>query len=78
MGLRLRPHNVAVTNVRFGFVDTKMAKSPSKPLMMTPERAAAHIVRCLERRPLQLSVPKAVGAVAHVMRLAQSVRIWLA
>ena len=78
MGLKLRPHNVAVTNVRFGFVDTKMAKSPMRPLMMTPEQAATHVLRCLDRRPMQLSVPKLVGAVVHGLRLAQSLRIWTA
>jgi short-subunit dehydrogenase len=77
MGLKLRSHNVAVTNVRFGFVDTKMAKSPMKPLMMTTEQAAMHVLRCLDRRPLQLTVPKVVGAVAHALRVAQSLRIWM-
>ncbi len=78
MGLKLRRHNIAVTNIRFGFVDTKMAKAPMRPLMMTTERAARHVLRCLDRRPLQLSVPKIVGAFAHAMRLAQSLRIWTA
>jgi short-subunit dehydrogenase len=76
MGLKLRSQNVFVTNIRFGFVDTKMAKSPRRPLMMTADQAAKHVLRCLDQRPLQLSVPKAVGAVAHALRLAQSLRIW--
>jgi hypothetical protein len=54
-----------------------MAKSRAKPMMITPDRAAAYVLRCLERRPLQLSVPKLVGVVAHSMRLGQSLRVWL-
>ena len=76
MGLKLRRHNVHVTNVRFGFVDTKMAKASTKPLMMTVEDAARHVVRCLERKPLQMSVPKIAAAALHLARWAQALRVW--
>jgi len=36
-----RPHGVVVTNVRFGFVDTKMAKSNVRPFMMPASGAGA-------------------------------------
>jgi NAD(P)-dependent dehydrogenase (short-subunit alcohol dehydrogenase family) len=76
MGLKVREFGVAMTNVRFGFVDTKMAKAPFKPMMMTREAAAARVIRCLDTRPLQLTTPKLMGAVVHVLRLMQSLRIW--
>jgi NAD(P)-dependent dehydrogenase (short-subunit alcohol dehydrogenase family) len=77
IGLKLRPLGIAVTNVRFGFVDTKMAKAPRKPMMMTVDAAAKHVLRCLETRPLQLTAPKSIGLVVHLLRWAQSVRVWL-
>jgi short-subunit dehydrogenase len=77
LGLKLRRQHIYMTNIRFGFVDTKMAKSPFRPMMMSSERAAIYIVDCLEKRPLQLSVPKIVGALAHLVRWNQSVRIWM-
>jgi NAD(P)-dependent dehydrogenase (short-subunit alcohol dehydrogenase family) len=77
MGLKLRPMGIAFTNVRFGFVDTKMAKSPQKPMMMTTDAAAAHILRCLDRRPLQFTAPKLIGVVVRLIRWAQSARIWM-
>lgn len=77
LGLKLRPLGVAVTNVRFGFVDTKMAKSPRKPMMMTADAAAAHVLRCLDTRPLQLTAPKLIGFLIHLMRCVQSVRVWM-
>ena len=40
IGLALRPHGVAVTNLRLGFVDTKMAKSPVKPFQISADAAA--------------------------------------
>lgn len=77
MALKLRRRGVFVTNVRFGFVDTKMAKSIRKPFLMSADTAARHIMRCLSTRPMQLSVPKLVGFVVRLLRWTQSIRIWL-
>ena len=41
---------IKVTNVRFGFVDTKMAKGDVKPFMMTVDRAARHVIDCIHRK----------------------------
>jgi NAD(P)-dependent dehydrogenase (short-subunit alcohol dehydrogenase family) len=78
MALALRPHGITVTNIRFGFVDTKMAQAARKPLMMSPAEAAAHVVRCLDRRPSRLSVPRAVAAATWALGVVQAVRLWLA
>ena len=77
MALRLRREGVHVTNIRFGFVDTKMAKASVKPMMMTTDRAANHILRCMEKRPMQLTVPKLAGAFIHAVRWKQSLQIWV-
>jgi short-subunit dehydrogenase len=76
LGLAVRRSSVAITNVRFGFVDTKMAKGSVRPMIMTRDSAAAAVVRCLETRPLQLSKPKLMGLAVHALRLTQSLRIW--
>lgn len=55
--LRKQKSSVAVTNVRFGFVDTKMAKGDSKPFMMSVARAVAHIESAMAKRPVRYSVP---------------------
>lgn len=60
----VKPRGVAVTNVRFGFVDTKMAKGDVKPLMMSVERAADHLLRCVARRPVRYTAPR--GAIPLV------------
>lgn len=64
LALTLEPMSVAVTNVRFGFVDTKMAKGDRKPFMMTVEQAADHIEHCLDTRPRVHVAPR--GAVPLV------------
>ena len=76
MAFRLREYGVYVTNVRFGFVDTKMAKAPRRPLLMSREKAARYVIRCLESRPMQLTVPKTMGLLVRMIRWAQSVRVW--
>jgi short-subunit dehydrogenase len=54
----LKPKGVFVTNVRFGFVDTKMAKGDVKPLMMSVEKAVDHLQTCIEKKPVRYTAPR--------------------
>lgn len=58
LALALRPHGVYVTNIRFGFVDTKMAKGGVKPFMMSVKKAVDHIERCIEKKPAVYTAPR--------------------
>jgi short-subunit dehydrogenase len=58
----LRPRGVAVTAVRFGFVDTKMAKSPVTPFKISPEKAVDVLMRCIRTRPAVVSYPRRMAA----------------
>ncbi len=58
LALALRAHGVAVTNVRFGFVDTKMAKGDHKPMMISVERAVDSLMHCVEKRPIRFTRPR--------------------
>ncbi|GIM93065.1 SDR family NAD(P)-dependent oxidoreductase [Paractinoplanes toevensis] len=58
----LRPRGVAVTAVRFGFVDTKMAKSPVTPFKISPEKAVDVLMRCIQTRPAVVSYPRRMAA----------------
>ncbi|MBD3298552.1 MAG: SDR family NAD(P)-dependent oxidoreductase [candidate division Zixibacteria bacterium] len=64
LALAMRGTGVAMTNVRFGFVDTKMAKGDRKPLMMTAERAVDHLMRCIDKRPVRYTRPRTMGLLA--------------
>jgi NAD(P)-dependent dehydrogenase (short-subunit alcohol dehydrogenase family) len=77
LALALRGRGVQVTNVRFGFVDTKMAKSAVRPFMITAERAAGVVVRCLDRRPAQVTCPRRMGVLAWLLGCLTSLRLWL-
>lgn len=57
LGLALRSKGVHITNVRFGFVDTKMAQGDVKPFMMGVERAAQHVLTCIEKKPIRHTAP---------------------
>jgi short-subunit dehydrogenase len=57
LALALRPKGVHITNVRFGFVDTKMAQGAVKPFMMGVERAALHVLSCIEKKPVRHTAP---------------------
>jgi NAD(P)-dependent dehydrogenase (short-subunit alcohol dehydrogenase family) len=58
LALRTQAPGVRVTNVRLGFVDTKMAKSPVRPMMISAERAAAVVWDCLKTRPARRTYPR--------------------
>lgn len=77
LALAVRDRGVRVTNVRFGFVDTKMAKSDIKPFEISPERAADVLLRCLDRRPIRCTYPRRMAALLWLVRWPQRLRLWL-
>jgi short-subunit dehydrogenase len=60
LALILKPKGIYVTNVRFGFVNTKMAKGDVKPFIMSVERATQHLLLCLKRKPIRYTAPRIV------------------
>jgi len=77
LALAYRPRGVFVTNLRFGFVDTKMAKSPVRPFMITRERAAARVRRCLDTRPIRDTYPKRMAPLLWLLGGWRELRLWL-
>ena len=63
----LRPRGVPVTTVRFGFVDTKMAKSPVTPFIISAERAVDVLMRCIRTRPAVVSYPRRMAALTGTL-----------
>ena len=74
LALALRPKSVAVTNVRFGFVDTKMAKGDLKPFMMSVEKAVGHIMKCIKKKPVRYSAPKIVIPLIKIRKFMLNLR----
>lgn len=60
LALALKPKGIYVTNMRFGFVDTKMAKGDIKPLMMRVDKAVEHIEACIIKKPFSYTAPRSV------------------
>src|SRR4051812_27571570 len=78
LALACRPHGVAVTNVRFGFVDTAMSSSqPVRPFLITAERAALLVERCLARRPIRFTSPRRIMPLVWLLGLWPRLRVWL-
>ncbi len=76
LALALRPHGVYVTNVRFGFVDTKMARSEVRPFMISADKAASLIMRCVKKRPISFTYPKRMAGLLWFLRWGPRLRIW--
>jgi short-subunit dehydrogenase len=76
LALACKPHGVAITNVRFGFVDTAMAKAPGpKPFMVSADRAAQVIERCMHSRPIRKTFPLRMAALLWFFRLPTRLRL---
>ncbi len=75
LALAVREKGVAITNVRFGFVDTKMAKGDQKPFMMTVDRAVDYLIRCIEKRPIRFSRPRIMATLVRLARWAERLKM---
>jgi NAD(P)-dependent dehydrogenase (short-subunit alcohol dehydrogenase family) len=76
LALAYRPRGIFVTNVRFGFVDTKMAKAPLRPFMISPQEAAARVRHCLRTRPIVYTYPKRMAVLLWLLRCGRALRLW--
>jgi short-subunit dehydrogenase len=65
----LRPRGVAVTAVRFGFVDTKMAKGPARPMMIGVDRAVDVLMHAVRTRRPVVSYPRRMSVAVRALRL---------
>jgi NAD(P)-dependent dehydrogenase (short-subunit alcohol dehydrogenase family) len=74
LGLRkaLRKWGIRVSAVRLGFVDTKMAKSPVRPMMISADRAADIIIDVIQRGPAVRTYPKTIGILAPIVNALMS------
>ena len=75
LGLRgaLRKSGVRVSVVRFGFVDTKMAKAKLRPLMITADRAAEVLLGVIRHGPAVKTYPLAMEVLISV---ASALTFW--
>ena len=76
MGLAVKSSGVHITNVRFGFVDTKMAKGDRKPFMMSVDKAVTHLLRCIARKPIRYTAPRIVLPLVALRRWALRFQSW--
>jgi NAD(P)-dependent dehydrogenase (short-subunit alcohol dehydrogenase family) len=67
LGAAVRPHGVRVSTVRFGFVDTKMAKGAVRPMMITVDRAVEVLIRCVRTRPAVVSYPRRMAVATTLL-----------
>jgi len=77
LGLRrpLSQWGIRVSVVRFGFVDTKMAKAKVRPMMITSERAAEVIIEVIKHGPAIKTYPLAMEALVSIVTALTSWRM---
>jgi short-subunit dehydrogenase len=75
LGLALAGRDVKLTNVRFGFVDTKMAKSPIKPFMLSTEQASAVVLRAMAKPRIRVTRPRLMAILVWISGLVTRLRL---
>ena len=77
LALAARPSGVRVTNIRFGFVDTKMAKAPVRPFLRSTDWAVKIVVAALERKAIRVTRPRRLVPLVKLLRWLTDWRIRL-
>lgn len=76
LALFLKPKGVYVTNIRFGFVDTKMAKGSVLPFIMSVQAAVKHLLYCIDKKPVRYSAPKIMLPLTWLFDLINRIRVF--
>ena len=66
---------VYITNVRFGYVNTKMAKGNVRPFMISVEKAVDHLEHCIKKKPARYSAPKIAIPFLKLLKLTMKLEI---
>ncbi len=75
LALAARPSGVRVTNIRFGFVDTKMAKAPVRPFLRSVDWAVDVVVRALRKDAIRVTRPRRLVPLLGLLRWITDWRI---
>ncbi len=77
LALACRPRGVFISSIRFGFVDTAMSRdSGPRPFLISADRAAARVERCLRKRPIRDTYPRRMAALLWLAQLGPRLRVW--
>lgn len=77
LALALKKSEVKVSNIRFGFVDTKMADAPYKPFLMTTQQAAEFIYSIIKRPRPRATKPLVMGLICWFYSLRIRLKLLL-
>jgi short-subunit dehydrogenase len=76
LALALKDSQVFISNIRLGFVDTKMAKGDVKPFMMSADQAAQRILRSINKKSVRYTTPKIVIPLVKFRDILLRLRNW--
>ncbi|WPU65058.1 SDR family NAD(P)-dependent oxidoreductase [Peredibacter starrii] len=75
LALKKKKSPLKITNVRFGFVDTKMAKAPVRPLQISRKEAVMFLQDVIERPRIRASKPKLMIPLVGMVGLAAKLKV---
>lgn len=75
LALKNKKSPVKISNVRFGFVDTKMAKAPLKPLQLTRKEAVLFLQNVIAKPRIRASRPKLMIPLVGMVGLGAKLKV---
>lgn len=76
LSLANKNSNIHICNVRFGFVDTKMAKAKSKPFLLSKEKAADVILKVVDKPTTRTTKPRRLIPILCLLNAVTTLKIW--
>ena len=75
MGFALKPKNIHISNIRFGFEDTKMAKAKTKPFLISSDKATNYIIDVIKKPRIRFTRPLITGLAVRILQLVNEIKI---
>lgn len=77
LALKAKKSPVHISNIRFGFVDTKMAQAPVKPFQLTRSQAADFILNIIACPRIRASKPKVMLPLVWLVSLNEKFKVFI-
>ena len=75
LALRSKKSAIHISNLRFGFVDTKMAKAPVKPFQISKAEATKFILSVIDKPRIRASKPKLMIPLVWLVSLNEKIKV---
>ncbi len=75
LGLAMKNKNIKISNIRFGFVDTKMSKASVRPFLLSADEAAEYLLKIIKKPKIRATKPKLIIPLVWLSGLSNRIQL---